>query len=305
MTICRPTSASIEPRRFDVAENLLFLDISTPSRNPDHTVTAWSSARLRPISGPLKGVVRRVKLSIIIPAYNEEATIAEILRRVQAVQLEGIQKEILVVDDASADRTASIASSAGIRVIRHEHNKGKGGAVKTGIASTTGDIVLIQDADLEYDPRDYTAVIQPIVSGAAVAVMGSRFLTNRLAFWGKNRSPYFIHYLGNKTIVTITNLLYGQSFTDYEGCYKAFSRSLLKQIEITANGFEFDNELMCKIFRNRATVMEVPIHYQPRSYANGKKITWRHGLIMLQTIVKWRLLSVDRVAVQETRSAVA
>jgi glycosyltransferase involved in cell wall biosynthesis len=247
-----------------------------------------------------------MKLSIIIPAFNEEATIAEVLRRVKAVQLPGIQKEILVVDDASADRTASIAESlAGIRVIRHERNKGKGGAVKTGISSATGDIVLIQDADLEYDPQDYYAVIQPIVLGAADAVMGSRFLINRLVFWGENRSPYFIHYLGNKTIVAITNLLYWQSFTDYEGCYKAFSSSLLADIEIEANGFEFDNELMCKIFRCGAQVSEVPIHYQPRSYENGKKITWRHGLIMLWTIVRWRLLPVDRRTMQQRQKAVA
>ena len=247
-----------------------------------------------------------MKLSIVIPAYNEEFSIAEVLRRVKAVQLNGIQKEILVVDDASADRTASIAGTVtGVRVIRHEKNKGKGGAVKTGIASATGDIVLIQDADLEYDPQDYHAVIQPIVSGTADAVMGSRFLINRLVFWGKNRSPYFVHYLGNKTIVAITNLLYHQSFTDYEGCYKAFSRSLLTQTEIVANGFEFDNELMCKIFRKRVRVSEVPIHYQPRSYENGKKITWRHGLIMLWTIVKWRVLPVATSAVQQSEKAVA
>lgn len=247
-----------------------------------------------------------MKLSIIIPAYNEEATIAEVLRRVKAVQLTGIQKEILVIDDASADRTASIAGMVtGTRVIRHEYNTGKGGAVKTGISSATGDIVLIQDADLEYDPQDYNTVIQPIISGMADAVMGSRFLTNRLVFWGEHRSPYLFHYLGNKTIVALTNLLYRQSFTDYEGCYKAFSRSLLTQTEIVANGFEFDNELMCKIFRSRARVSEVPIHYQPRSYENGKKITWRHGLIMLWTIVKWRLLSVESTAAQPRRKAVA
>ena len=135
--------------------------------------------------------------------------------------------------------------------------------------------------------------------------MGSRFRLNRLVFWGKNRSPYFVHYLGNKTIVAITNLLYNQSFTGYEGCYKAFSRSLLQQTEIEANGFEFDNELMCKIFRKRVRVSEVPIHYQPRSYENGKKITWRHGLIMLWTIVKWRVLPVATSAAQQSEKAVA
>ena len=235
-----------------------------------------------------------MKLSIVIPAFNEEATIADVLERVKAVQLADIQKEIVVVDDASTDRTASIAKNiTGIRMIHHQQNTGKGGAVKSGIAAATGDIVLIQDADLEYDPRDYDAIITPIRSGEADAVMGSRFIGNRLTFWGKHRSPYFVHFLGNKAIIVLTNFLYRRSFTDYEGCYKAFSRRLLSQTVVNANGFEFDNELICKVLRKGARLKEVPIHYHPRSYADGKKITWRHGLIMLWTILKWRFLSLE------------
>jgi len=233
-------------------------------------------------------------LSVIIPAYNEEATIREVLRRVGAVSLAGTQKEIIVVDDASHDETARLAGHVpGVRVIRHAKNTGKGGAVKTGIAAATGDIVIIQDADLEYDPRDYQTVIQPLLDGKADAVMGSRFLLERPVFFGKRRSPYFLHYAGNLSIITVTNLLYNRSFTDYEGCYKAFVRPLLQSTPIEANGFEFDNELICKIMRKKARIVEVPISYRPRTYEHGKKITWRHGLIMLWTILKWRVLSVE------------
>lgn len=232
-----------------------------------------------------------MKLSVIIPAYNEDATIEAIVERVQAVQLPGVDKEIIVVDDGSKDRTGDVLQRlAGIRVIRHERNAGKGAALTTGIQAATGDIVIIQDADLEYDPGDYRTVIQPILDKRSEAVMGSRFLLERPVFFGKKRSPYLTHYLGNLLIVAVTNWLYGQNFTDYEGCYKAFARPVLAATPVSANGFEFDNELICKIMRKGIRVLEVPIRYVPRTYARGKKITWRHGLIMLWTIVKWRLV---------------
>lgn len=232
-----------------------------------------------------------MKLSIVIPAYNEEATIEELLLRVQTADLREIEKEIIVVDDASRDCTAQIAGRfPGIRVVRHVRNGGKGAAVKTGIDASTGDLVIIQDADLEYDPGDYHTVIQPLVDGKADAVMGSRFLHERPVFFGKRRSPYLTHYVGNLMIVALTNRLYRKAFTDYEGCYKAFTRAVLQATPIRADGFEFDNELMCKIIRKGFRVVEVPIRYRPRTYARGKKITWRHGLIMLWTILKWRIL---------------
>lgn len=235
-----------------------------------------------------------MKLSIIIPAYNEEATIAAIIARVQAVQLTGVDKEIVVVDDCSKDRTGEVLQGlTGIRVIRHACNAGKGAALKTGIQAATGDLVIIQDADLEYDPDDYRTVIQPILDKQSEAVMGSRFLLERPVFFGKRRSPYFTHYAGNMLIVTVTNWLYGQQFTDYEGCYKAFARSVLLETPVSANGFEFDNELICKIIRKGVRVTEVPIRYIPRTYDRGKKITWRHGILMLWTIVKWRFLPLD------------
>jgi glycosyltransferase involved in cell wall biosynthesis len=238
-----------------------------------------------------------MKLSIVIPAYNEEASIEEIVQRVQRAEIRGVEREIVVVDDGSKDRTAEIAGRLeGVRFIRRQRNGGKGAAVKTGIGAASGDIVLIQDADLEYDPGDHEAVIRPILERRCQAVMGSRFLLERPTFIGKRRSPYFTHYIGNLMIVAFTNLLYGKSFTDYEGCYKAFLRADLVATSISANGFEFDNELVCKLFRKGVRFEEVPIRYSPRTYARGKKITWRHGVIMLWTILKWRVAPLASVA---------
>lgn len=242
-----------------------------------------------------------MKLSIIIPAYNEQDSIAEIVGRVQRAEAPGVEREIVVVDDGSRDRTAEIvAGLRDVRLVRHERNAGKGAAVKTGIRSCTGDFVLIQDADLEYDPADHAAVVRPLLEGRCDAVMGSRFLYERPKFIGKRRSPYFTHYIGNLMIVAFTNLLYGKSFTDYEGCYKAFARRDLDATPIEANGFEFDNELVCKLFRKGLRFEEVPIHYVPRTYLRGKKITWRHGVIILWTILKWRLAPLASLT---TRSA--
>ena len=232
-----------------------------------------------------------MKISIIIPAYNEQDTIAAVIQRVESVPLEGIEKEIIVIDDASTDRTAEVLKGLRkIHAIRHSKNAGKGAALTTGIQAATGDVVIFQDADLEYAPEDYPVVLQPLIEGRCEAVMGSRFLHERPVFWGSRRSPYLNHYIGNLLIIWVTNLLYGKRFTDYEGCYKAFRRSLLLDTPVAATGFEFDNELICKVMRKGARIAEVPIQYHPRTYAQGKKITWRHGLVMLWTIVKWRAL---------------
>jgi len=234
-----------------------------------------------------------MRLSVIIPTYNERRTIEAVVRRVQVVNLGPIEKEIIVVDDGSRDGTTDILKAlSGIRHIPHERNAGKGAALTTGFRAATGDIVLIQDADLEYHPEDYRTVIQPIVDGTCDAVMGSRFLLYKPKFFGKRRSPYLTHYIGNKLIVVVTNLLYGQRFTDYEGCYKAFTRTVLASTPVEAKGFEFDNELICKLMRKGARIVEVPIRYTPRTYAHGKKINWKHGLIILWTIIKWRFLPI-------------
>jgi dolichol-phosphate mannosyltransferase len=234
-----------------------------------------------------------MKISIIIPAYNEEDTIAAVIQRIQSITLEGIEKEIIVVDDASTDQTGEILTRIqGIQSIRHPANAGKGAALTTGIHAASGDVVLFQDADLEYAPEDYGAVLQPLIQGRCDAVMGSRFLHERPVFFGSRKSPYLNHYIGNLLIIWVTNLLYGTRFTDYEGCYKAFRRSILVDTPVESTGFEFDNELICKAMRRGIRIAEVPIQYHPRTYSQGKKITWRHGLVMLWTIVKWRFLAL-------------
>ncbi|SLM50264.1 Dolichyl-phosphate mannose synthase related protein [Nitrospira japonica] len=238
-----------------------------------------------------KGIAdtRVMKLSIIIPAFNEAETIEAVVERIRAVDLGNISKEIVVVDDASDDDMPRILDRlTGIQVIRHSVNSGKGAALSTGIRAATGEVVIFQDADLEYAPEDYPAVIEPILNGVCDVVMGSRFLRERPVFWGQHKSPYLNHYIGNLLIQHVTNILYGRRFTDYEGCYKAFLRSHLLDTPIEATGFEFDNELICKLLRKHMRIREVPIRYNPRTYSQGKKITWRHGLIILWTIVKWR-----------------
>ena len=247
-----------------------------------------------------------MKISIIIPAFNEEKTIAAVIRRVEAVVLGGMKKEIIVVNDASTDRTSEVLKDfRNIQVISHVRNAGKGAALSTGINAATGDMVIFQDADLEYTPEDYPVMIQPLIDGRCDAVMGSRFLRERPVFWGKRRSPYLNHYIGNLLIILITNFLYGKRFTDYEGCYKAFTRSILLDTPIQSTGFEFDNELMCKLMRKGVRIGEVPIQYHPRTYAQGKKITWRHGMMMLWTIVKWRFLPLHASQVVVDRKMAA
>lgn len=230
------------------------------------------------------------KLSVVIPAYNEAATIADTIERVKTAEIGPLDLEIIVVDDGSTDRTGEILGAmSGIRTVFHERNRGKGGAVKTGFRAATGDVLLIQDADLEYDPGDYKTVLQPILEGRVEAVMGSRFVFERPRFFsGEAKSPFFTHYVGNLIIIALTNVLYGNSATDYEGGYKAFTKRLVDSIPIEADGFEYDNELICKLLRRGHRIEEVPISYRPRTYEHGKKIGWTDGLRMVWTIVKWR-----------------
>jgi len=237
-------------------------------------------------------MTRYGSLSVIIPAYNEEATIEEIIRRVKQADVGQLEKEIVVVDDGSQDRTREILQGLeGIRLFCHEKNRGKGAAIKTGIRNATGDILLIQDGDLEYNPEDYPVVTKPILEGRCEFVIGSRFQKERPRFFTRSGDPFVSHYIGNLMIIWLTNFLYGQSITDCEGCYKAFTKSLAQSIPVRANSFQFDNELMCKSLRRGYKILEVPIRYAPRLYMEGKKIRWQHGVMMLWTILKWRFLS--------------
>lgn len=232
-----------------------------------------------------------MKLSIIIPAYNEERTIQEILRRVNAVDLGFLEKEIIVVDDGSKDRTRKILKTIpGIFYIFHEKNLGKGGAMKTGINASTGDIIIFQDADLEYDPRDYFAMVEPILKGKTKITNGVRVQPKKDA--RRKKSLYWISWLGNQAITWITNFLYLHYSKEYEGCYKAFTRDVLIDITVETNNFDFDNELLCKALKRGYRIVDIPIHYYPRSYEEGKKINWRHGLLIIWTILKCRFTSI-------------
>lgn len=233
------------------------------------------------------------KVSIVIPVYNEGKTLEQVLENIKrSVIKQGLNAEIIVVNDGSTDQSLEIIKKiGGIVFINLEKNQGKGAAVKEGFKAGNGDIFLIQDADNEYDPDDYTAVLTPIIEGEAETTMGSRFMKEKPVFFGKRRSPYFTHYIGNRLIIWVTNFLYGCYFTDYEGCYKAFSREVIETIPVVANGFDYDNEIICKALRRGYRIKEVPIKYHPRSYENGKKITWKHGIKMLCAIIKFRYYS--------------
>lgn len=224
-----------------------------------------------------------MKLSIIIPVYNEVDTIEEIVERVWQVSIE---KEIIIVDDGSTDGTRSrlknISDNKNVKVLLHDHNKGKGTALRTGFGASTGDVILIQDADLEYDPREYPILLSPIIEGKADVVYGSRFLG------GPHRVLYFWHYVGNKWLTLLSNALSNLNLTDMEVCYKVFKREVLKDLTIRSNRFGFEPEFTMKIAKRRFRIYEVPISYSGRTYAQGKKIGWRDGVVALFAIMWFR-----------------
>ncbi|HSR89209.1 MAG TPA: glycosyltransferase family 2 protein [Candidatus Udaeobacter sp.] len=235
-----------------------------------------------------------MKLSIIIPAYNEKNTILEILKKVDEVIFDNCDKEVVIVDDCSTDGTREILRGLGdkYKVIFKEKNSGKGASVKLGIAQATGDYITIQDADLEYDPQDLKAMLAPIQAGTADISLGSRTLSDELKNSHTGWShPHPLTYLGNKLIIASINLLYARKGTDFFACYKIIPRKYMVDLPIEANGFAYDVELLCKLFRKSLKVVEVPIHYNPRTFAEGKKIRYRDGLYVLWTILKWRFKS--------------
>jgi glycosyltransferase involved in cell wall biosynthesis len=223
------------------------------------------------------------KLSIVIPVYNEKSTIDEIVKRVQNVEFE---KEIIIVDDCSSDGTRDKIdkiSGNNIKKLFHEKNKGKGASLRTGFQHVTGDIVIIQDADLEYNPNEYSNLIEPIVDGRADVVYGSRFLG------GPHRVDFFWHYVGNKILTTLSNILTNLILTDMETCYKVFKAEIIKDIKIRSNRFGFEPEITAKLAKRKCIIYEMPISYSGRDYDEGKKIGWKDGIVALYCIVRFKL----------------
>jgi len=227
-----------------------------------------------------------MKLSILIPVYNEAGTIAEILRRVRAVNV-GLAREIIVVDDASTDGTRQIlqheTSAGDILVIYHETNQGKGAAVRTAIRHASGDILLVQDADLEYDPREYPDLLKPILESRAQVVYGSRFRG------GPHKAMFFWHMLGNKFLTLLTNMLYDTVLSDMETGYKVFTRQVADKLRLKSPRWGFDPEITVQILRAGYRIYEVPISYTGREFHEGKKISWRDGFVVLWTLLKYRI----------------
>jgi glycosyltransferase involved in cell wall biosynthesis len=228
-----------------------------------------------------------MRLSIIMPVFNERDTLRDILQQVRAVELPGIEKEIIVVDDGSTDGSREIladeAQAGDLRALYHGQNRGKGAAVRTAIQEATGDLILIQDADLEYDPRDYPTLIQPIVEGRVTVVYGSRFL-------GPRKAMLFWHMLGNKVLTLTTNILYNAILSDMETCYKCFRADVIKDIPLRSRRFEFEPEVTAKVLKRGHRIFEVPISYYGREYHEGKKIGWRDAPIALWTLLKYRIV---------------
>jgi glycosyltransferase involved in cell wall biosynthesis len=225
-----------------------------------------------------------MKLSVVVPVFDEHLTIAEIIRRVQAVDL-GLDKEIVIVDDGSADGTREILQALtipGLKVVLHERNMGKGAALRTGFVRAEGDVVLIQDADLEYDPREYPRLLEPILDGRADVVYGSRFLG------GPHRVNFFWHYVGNRFLTIFSNMLSNLNLTDMETCYKVFRREVLGKIKIRSSRFGFEPEITMKVAKLKCRIYEVPISYSGRDYSEGKKIGWKDGLAAIFHLVRFR-----------------
>jgi len=230
----------------------------------------------------LKGVLSDPLLSIVMPAYNERDTIETIIDRVMAVPL---RKELIVVDDGSTDGTRDILTRLrekyDFKLVFQPQNRGKGSALRRGFEEVTGDLMVIQDADLEYSPEEFPELIELICQGRADVVYGSRFI-------GRRRVFLFTHYAGNRLLTLITNILYNTILTDMETCYKVMRTEVLRSFELKSNGFGIEPEMTAKIFKRGYRVYEVPITYDGRGYDEGKKITWRDGVVALWVLIKYR-----------------
>ena len=227
------------------------------------------------------------KISIVVPVFNEINTLDQILEKLESTEFCGLEKEIILVDDMSTDGSREHLKEleSKYKIYYHDINMGKGAAIRTAMKNINGDIMVIQDADLEYDPKDYEELIQLIINDKADVVYGSRLTGAK-----PSRSFMFTHWLGNKVLTLTTNILYGATLTDMETCYKAFKTSFLDGIEIKSNRFDFEPEITAKVLKRKARLYELPISYFGREYAEGKKITWKDGIHALIALVKFRFI---------------
>lgn len=231
-----------------------------------------------------------MKLSIIIPAYNEKETILKLLKIVEGVNIGKIKKEIIIIDDFSTDGTRnSLKKIKNHKVFFHDINKGKGSAIRTGLKYATGDMIIIQDADLEYDPNEYLKLLKPILEGKTKVVYGSRFLGKKFKVLGKNSTILPLHFIGNKLLSITTSILYLVKLTDMETCYKVFKREVVEHMKLKAKRFDFEPEITTKIIRRGYKILEVPIKYNPRNFKEGKKITWKDGVRAIYYLLKHRI----------------
>lgn len=238
-----------------------------------------------------------MKLSIIIPVFNEKKTILEMLKRIQNVNIVNVAKEIILVNDGSTDGTTDLLNNfskqkSGIKIINHSRNQGKGAAVITGIKEATGNYIIIQDADLEYNPQDINKLMMPILNKENEVVYGTRL--KRLPNFSKEEKTFqfLLHYAGNKFLSLLTSVLYGQWITDMETCYKLFPKKAVEKIKLNAKGFEFEPEITAKLLKKGYKIFEIPISTKPRSYKEGKKLnTFRDGFIALWSLIKYRFVN--------------
>ena len=223
------------------------------------------------------------KITILIPVYNELNTLDIIIKKVENASFGGLDKEIILIDDCSIDGTKELYAKYPYKVLYHKENQGKGAAVRTGIKEATGDIIVIQDADLEYNPDDYEPLIQALLDDKADVCYGSRFMKE-----SSSSSYMILNYLGNKFISAFTSLIFGRSLTDMETCYKAFKAEYIKNMDLKSNRFDFEPEVTAKLLKNKVRLLEIPISYNGRNFSEGKKITWRDGIHAMIALIKYK-----------------